>query len=169
LLVLNIFFSISSFVSLVGARNFDWLTLPAVPNDPHSAVLLMHIDIRTSPDHDRHLKRQLSLWSRAFRSSAQYGSRVWSKLLIPFRVRPRSHADFPQGKTGLPRVPVPALPLAWDKTPGGSLGLPPLQVSYRWNLLIGVPAGVPISSPETTNSTLRFCCRPEAVSLVATG
>jgi hypothetical protein len=29
--------------------------------------------------------------------------------------------------------------------------------------------GVPITSPETTNSTRRFCCRPAAVSLVATG
>ena len=28
---------------------------------------------------------------------------------------------------------------------------------------------VPITSPETTNSTRRFCCRPAAVSFVATG
>ena len=28
---------------------------------------------------------------------------------------------------------------------------------------------VPITSPETTSSTRRFCCRPAAVSFVATG
>ncbi len=34
---------------------------------------------------------------------------------------------------------------------------------------IGVPISVPITSPEITSSTRRFCCRPLAVSLDATG
>lgn len=34
---------------------------------------------------------------------------------------------------------------------------------------IGVPITVPITSPETTISTRRFCCRPSALSLEATG
>src|ERR1022692_4531893 len=32
-----------------------------------------------------------------------------------------------------------------------------------------VPISVPITSPEVTSSTRRFCCRPSAVSLEATG
>jgi hypothetical protein len=34
---------------------------------------------------------------------------------------------------------------------------------------MGVPISVPITSPEITSSTRRFCCRPSAVSLEATG
>src|SRR5689334_24781363 len=34
---------------------------------------------------------------------------------------------------------------------------------------IGVPIAVPMTSPEITSSTRRFCCRPPAVSLDATG
>ena len=34
---------------------------------------------------------------------------------------------------------------------------------------IGVPISVPMTSPEITSSTRRFCCRPSAVSLDATG
>jgi len=34
---------------------------------------------------------------------------------------------------------------------------------------IGVPIAVPITSPEITSSTRRFCCRPSVVSLEATG
>jgi len=34
---------------------------------------------------------------------------------------------------------------------------------------MGVPITVPITSPETTISTRRFCCRPPAVSFEATG
>jgi hypothetical protein len=33
----------------------------------------------------------------------------------------------------------------------------------------GAPISVPINSPEITSSTRRFCCRPSAVSLEATG
>jgi hypothetical protein len=32
-----------------------------------------------------------------------------------------------------------------------------------------VVIGLPIASPDTTSSTLRFCCRPAALSFVATG
>jgi hypothetical protein len=33
----------------------------------------------------------------------------------------------------------------------------------------GAPITVPITSPEITSSTRRFCCRPDAVSFEATG
>ena len=39
----------------------------------------------------------------------------------------------------------------------------------RYLAAIGVPITVPITSPETTISTRRFCCRPSAVSFEATG
>jgi len=53
----------------------------------------------------------------------------------------------------------------------GRQRLQPLQcASHGYRAAMGVPPiGVPITSPEITISTRRFCCRPEAVSLEATG
>ena len=59
----------------------------------------------------------------------------------------------------------------------GGRGLQPAATN-RYEVAVGlgycfggmpVPLEFPMTSPETTNSTRRFCCRPAAVSLVATG
>ncbi len=49
-----------------------------------------------------------------------------------------------------------------------------VALGYRdWGSVAGCirssPIVVPITSPDTTNSTRRFCCRPAAVSLDAIG
>jgi hypothetical protein len=46
---------------------------------------------------------------------------------------------------------------------------PRVASSSDYLAAIGVPISVPIISPEITISTRRFCCRPCAVSLEATG
>jgi hypothetical protein len=53
---------------------------------------------------------------------------------------------------------------------GATSGVPaPAPRKSDYLAAIGVPISVPIISPEITISTRRFCCRPFAVSLEATG
>jgi len=56
----------------------------------------------------------------------------------------------------------------------GSDQLPDEVKEYDWSYRGGrgvrvAPTWIPMTSPDTTNSTRRFCCRPEAVSLEVTG
>jgi hypothetical protein len=56
---------------------------------------------------------------------------------------------------------------SWRQPEAGETACPTNPSDYL--AAIGVPISVPITSPEITISTRRFCCRPSAVSLEATG
>lgn len=75
--------------------------------------------------------------------------------------------DVPAGLATLPGADVAGCgDLGFDcvapETPPAGLGFVPIVDP-------GAPVLLPIALPLTTNSTLRFCCRPAAVALVATG
>jgi len=64
-------------------------------------------------------------------------------------------------KTGPGQNPAPGPAISKYEMPSDTL-----TYCRFWDT---TPIAVPITSPETTNSTRRFCCRPSAVSLDATG
>jgi len=57
----------------------------------------------------------------------------------------------------------------WGRRSRGMMPTPYDPSRSRYLCAIGVPISVPITSPEITSSTRRFCCRPAAVSFEATG
>lgn len=75
--------------------------------------------------------------------------------------------DVPAGLAMLPGVDVAGsgevgLPCVAPETPPAEPGVVPIVDPCA-------PVLLPIALPLTTNSTLRFCWRPAAVALVATG
>ena len=61
---------------------------------------------------------------------------------------------------------VQPLPRPHQSSPTSFIGV--ASVTCYCKLPVVALAGLPIASPDTTSSTLRFCCRPAALSFVAT-